>query len=199
MIVGMFSIYFPADISQGHLNWYHAYWNGKPMPTPQEEVEGAIEDLVVGRKDRGVEGKDEIVSDDGDSYDEAIREKKDLIQKIDKSFKQFQCLPIDPLFHYFFPEPINEMHFATYDEVLVPSCQTGPDFKWSGDRQNIAVWNRRRTVTEWALHALLTNDNVLYFRPGVFNHIELITISRLVGPSGRIYVLGYDKGRKCFE
>lgn len=90
------------------------------------------------------------------------------------------------------------MEFATYDEVLVPSCDNPSSYKWSGNRENIAVWNRRRTVTEWALHALLPNENVLYFRPGVYNHVELIIVSRLVGANGRVYVLGYEKGRRCF-
>lgn len=40
---------------------------------------------------------------------------------------------------------------------------------------------------------------MLYYRPGVYNHIELISISRLIGANGRVYVLGYEKGRKCFE
>lgn len=91
------------------------------------------------------------------------------------------------------------MYFATYDEVLIPSCDNGLDLKWSGDRENIAVWNKRRTVSEWAFHALQPNENVLYYRPGVYNHAELIIISRLIAANGRVYVLGYEQGRSCFE
>lgn len=90
------------------------------------------------------------------------------MDRIDSSFKQFECLPIEPLFHNY---KDNQMHFATYDEVLVPSCDNVADFKWSGNFENIAVWNKRRTVTEWAFHTLLPNENILYYRPGVYNHV----------------------------
>lgn len=33
----------------------------------------------------------------------------------------------------------------------------------------------------------------------MYNHAELILVSKLVAPNGRIFVLGYEKGRKCFE
>ena len=64
-----------------------------------EDAEGTFDELVAGSEgDQIAQGASTASVG---SYDEAQKDKKKLIERIDNSFKQFQCLPIDPLFHYF--------------------------------------------------------------------------------------------------
>lgn len=81
VVICLFALLGPATLSQAHLDRDHANWNERPAVLPIEDVEGAIEDLVVGQ-----EVSSSIASG---SYDEAIRDKKDLIERIDNSFKKF--------------------------------------------------------------------------------------------------------------
>lgn len=71
----------------------------------------------------------------------------------------------------------------------MPSCLNGENYKWSGARENIRVWNKQREVTEWAYHNIQPNENVLYYRPGVYSLPELMILNKLVGPDGHLYII----------
>ena len=89
LIVALLALYFPATLSQAHLDTYHVDWNGRPAPPPVEVLEGAIDEIVVGQDGGEGKGKETASSVTEGSYDEAIREKKEFIERIDSSFKQF--------------------------------------------------------------------------------------------------------------
>jgi hypothetical protein len=80
-------------------------------------------------------------------------------------------------------------YLAAY-EIFLQGCDQKQDSPYSVHKENIIEWNRDRTGIEWAIANLQNGDKILLNRPFHFNLLELIIISKLVGPSGKVSILG---------
>lgn len=130
------------------------------------------------------------------NYKKAIEAKTELINRLQNSFKEYECLNLTPLFHsYDYTHFV--MYLTTYDELILPGCLNVFNHKWSVARENIKVWNRNREVTEWALQHVNAGDRVLYYRPKVFNLAETTILSKLVGPLGKLDIIDSMQSREC--
>lgn len=56
-------------------------------------------------------------------------------------------------------------------------------------RSNILKWNRERVRMEWAIRNLKKGDSVLLFNK-VYNPVEAILIAKIIGPNGKLTVVG---------